>query len=339
MASENETYDVIIIGVGPAGLAAGLYTARDRLKTLMLDKNGLPGGQIMLTERVENFPGYKKIAGPELIQNMREQVEAFGAQIVVNQQATALKRLGDDGLIEVTVNAGEKTYRSRAVIVSPGSDYRQLGVPGEEELRQATRVSYCATCDGAFYRDKHVLTVGGGNTAVEDTIYLAERFTSKITMIHRRKEFRAQEILVEELRKAAEEKNIDIKLPYVLEEIVATADKADIDHVRIRNVETDQVERLKVDGVFLFVGMVPNTPWLRGTLEMNDAGYIACDCTTMQTSMPGVFVAGDCRQQAAMQLATACGDGVVAAMMLKGYFRDPSQWGFSLGESGAAEGW
>jgi thioredoxin reductase (NADPH) len=145
-------------------------------------------------------------------------------------------------------------------------------------------------------------------------------------MIHRRREFRAQEVLVEELHKAARERGIDIKLPYVVEEIVSNADKTDLDHVRIRNVETGQVERLKVDGVFVFVGMTPNTGFLKGVVEMNQAGYIACDPVTMKTASPGVFVAGDCRQLAAMQLATACADGVVAAMGLKAHYRDASAW-------------
>jgi len=336
--SDSDAYEVIIVGAGPAGLAAGLYAARDRYKTLLLEKNGLPGGQIMLTERIENYPGYESVAGPNLIEHMRKQAESFGAEVRANQAVTSLRRR-QDGLLEVQTNKGKQQYVSRAVILSPGSDYRKLGVPGEEELRQATKVSYCATCDGAFYRDQHVLTVGGGNTAVEDTIYLATRFVKKVTMIHRRKEFRAQQVLVEELYEAAKEKDIEIKLPYVLEEIVGSKDNAEIDHVRIRNVETNQTEELKVGGVFLFVGMVPNTQWLRGAVEMNDAGYIACDCTTLKTSLPGVFVAGDCRQQAAMQLATACGDGVVAAMMLKEYFRDPESWSRTMAKEGIAAGW
>ncbi|MHC4563670.1 MAG: NAD(P)/FAD-dependent oxidoreductase, partial [Planctomycetota bacterium] len=319
----------------PAGLSAGLYTARDRYRTLLLDKNGLPGGQIMLTEHIENYPGYVKIGGFELIEHMKQQVLNFDAEIRTNQAVTGLSR--NNGLIGVEVNGGEITYAARAVILAPGSDYRQLGVPGEDEMRQATLVSYCATCDGAFYRDKHVLVVGGGNTAVEDTVYLAERFTKKITMIHRRTEFRAQKILVEELHKAAESHDIDIKLPYVLDRIVPSEDGTDIAHVAIRNVETDHVEQIEVDGVFVFAGMVPNTAFVRGAVDMNEAGYIACDCTTLKTSMPGVFVAGDCRQRAAMQLATACADGVVAAMMLKDYYRDPTSWPATMAEDGIEE--
>lgn len=335
---ENEPYDVVIVGGGPAGLSAALYTARDRYRTLILEKNGLPGGQIMLTEKIENYPGWEEITGPALIEHQRNQVEKFGAEIATIKSVGALRRR-DDGLIELDVNKGEETCLARAVILSPGSDYRQLGAPGESEMRGAGKVSYCATCDGAFYRDKQVLTVGGGNTAVEDTIYLATRFVKKTTIIHRRTEFRAQKVLVEKLYQTAEEKDIDIKLPYVADRIVATADGSEIDHVEIRNVETGQVEQLKVDGVFMFVGMIPNTKWLRGVVEMNDAGYIACDCSTLRTSMPGVFVAGDCRQRAAMQLATACGDGVLAAMEVKEYFKDTSVWEEAMDEKGLVEGW
>ncbi len=334
--SQEGLYDVTIVGAGPAGLAAALYAARDRYKTLVLEKNGLPGGQIMLTESIENYPGYERIGGFELVEKMKQQVLNFDAEIVANRQVEGITRR-DDGVIELSVNGGEQTFLTRAVILSPGSDYRQLGVPGETQMRQATKVSYCATCDGAFYRDKHVLVVGGGNTAVEDTLYLINRFCRKVTMIHRRTEFRAQKVLVEELYQTSGQKDLDIRVPYVLDEILPNPTGDDIDRVRIRNVETHATEDLEVDGVFIFVGMIPNTGFLRGEVDMNDAGYIACDCVTLKTSMPGVFVAGDCRQQAAMQLATATADGVVAAMMLKDYFRDPASWNQTLGADGVGE--
>jgi len=330
-------YDVIIVGAGPAGLAAGLYTARDRYRTLLLEKNGLPGGQIMLTEHIENYPGYEKVGGFEIVEHMKAQVTNFGATIVANQAVTKITR--KDGGFVVETNNGEKTFTGRAILLAPGSDYRQLNLPGEAQMRQATRVSYCATCDGAFYRDKEVLTIGGGNTAVEDTVYLATRFCKKTTMIHRRREFRAQKVLVEELYAAAKEHNIDVKLPYVPVEIVPSADGTQIDHVKIQNVETRAVEELKVDGVFIFAGMVPNTKWLGDFLPLDEHGYISADPVTMKTCSPGVWVAGDCRQNAAMQLATATGDGVVAAMGLREYFRDPSSWGVQPCDSENGKGY
>lgn len=323
--SDPEIFDVAILGAGPAGLAAGLYTSRDRYSTLMLEKNGLPGGQIMLTESIENYPGWEQVGGPELVQHMANQVKNFGTEIRTGQEVSTLRRR-DDGILEIDVNDGEATYQARTIILAPGSDYRQLGVPGETELRGVGKVSYCATCDGAFYRDKEVLAVGGGNTAVEDAIYLATRFAKKVTLIHRRTEFRAQKVLVEELYAKADEHNIEIKLPYVLDKIVSNADTTAIDHALVRNVDTDKTEQLKVDGVFMFVGMVPNTGFCKGFVEVNDDGYIPADATTMRTKTPGVFVAGDCRANAAMQLATACGDGVTAAMMIKNYLRDPAWW-------------
>ena len=323
---QDQQYDVIIVGAGPAGLAAGLYAARDRYKTLLLERNGLPGGQILLTERIENYPGYEQITGPDLIDHQRKQVEAFGAEIRINQAVDSIRRDDSTGLLHVVVNGGEANYTARAIILTPGSDYRHLGCQGELDMRNVGKVSYCATCDGAFYRDKEILTVGGGNTAVEDTIYLAKRFARKVTMVHRRREFRAQQVLVEELNETAKSHDLTLKLPYILEKIVPTSDGQQIDHVEIRDLTTDQSESLHVDGVFIFVGMVPNTGFLKGIVEINPAGYIVADPASLKTSMPGVFVAGDCRDQAAMQLATAVGDGVVAAMMLKQYFRNPDAW-------------
>lgn len=334
-----EIYDLVIIGAGPAGLAGGLYAARDGYRTVLLEKNPMPGGQIMLTERIENYPGWETISGFDLVQNMRTQVEKFGATIASSQPVVALSRRAD-GIIEVVTDDGEKkTWLARAVILAPGSDYRRLGAPGEDALRQATKVSYCATCDGAFYRGKDILCVGGGNTAVEDTIYLAKRFARKVTLVHRRTEFRAQKVLVEELHELAKEKGIDIKTPCVVDAIVPTPDGAAIDHVKVRNVDTGAIEQVKVDGVFIFVGMDPNTGWLRGFVEINEAGYIAADPITMKTATPGVFVAGDCRQNAPLQLATACADGVTAAMQLKEFFRNPGAWSKNAEENGGEKGW
>jgi len=337
-AGVDQVYDVIIIGAGPAGLAAGIYAARDRHRTLLFEKSALPGGQIMLANRVENYPGYESITGRDLIDHMAKQVAAFGGEIATGRAATVL-RPRPDGLLEVAANGDERAYVTRAAILALGSHYRQLGVPGEAEMRQAGRVSYCAICDGPFYRDKEVLVVGGGNTAVQDAAYLAKQFTRKLTIVHRRREFRAEKVLVEELYAVANEKDVDVKLPYVIAEIVGSDDKTKIDHVTIRNVETDETEAMRPDGVFVLVGTVPDSQFLRGTVDMDDAGHIACDPRRLTTSMRGVFVAGDCRQGAPMQLVTACADGALAAMMAKEYFREPSARSRIAAERGPAEGW
>ncbi len=321
----SENYDCIIVGAGPAGLAAGLYTARDRLKTLILEKF-MPGGQINNTERIENYPGIERIDGPGLIQSMQKQAESFGAEIKTGCEVTSLEKLKDDN---IAVTCDKDTFIARAVILAPGSDYRKLSIPGEDQFR-GSGVSYCGTCDAPFFRGKHVVAVGGGNTAVEETLHLT-KFAEKVTMIHRRDEFRAAQILVEELLEKANEPNSNLTIKY---STIATAiqGEGNVQSVKLKNVKTNQEENYPCDGVFVFVGMVPNTGFLKGFVELTDKDFIKCECAYLRTNVPGVFVAGDCRIGAAMQLATAAGDGVVAAMMLKQYFRDPNWWNESVSD-------
>jgi len=321
----SENYDCIIVGAGPAGLAAGLYTARDRLKTLILEKF-MPGGQINNTERIENYPGIERIDGPGLIQSMQKQAESFGAEIKTGCEVTSLEKLKDDN---IAVTCDKDTFIARAVILAPGSDYRKLSIPGEDQFR-GSGVSYCGTCDAPFFRGKHVVAVGGGNTAVEETLHLT-KFAEKVTMIHRRDEFRAAQILVEELLEKANEPNSNLIIKY---STIATAiqGEGNVQSVKLKNVKTNQEEDYPCDGVFVFVGMVPNTGFLKGFVELTNKDFIKCDCAYLRTNVPGVFVAGDCRIGAAMQLATAVGDGVVAAMMLKQYFRDPNWWNESVSD-------
>ncbi|MHC4426653.1 MAG: NAD(P)/FAD-dependent oxidoreductase [Planctomycetota bacterium] len=315
----SEDYDCIIVGAGPAGLAAALYTLRDRLKTLILEKF-MPGGQINNTDRIENYPGIGRIDGPGLIEQMQKQAESFGAVIKTSSEVTSLEKLQGGN---IAVHCDEDKYVTRAVILAPGSDYRKLGVPGEEQFR-GSGVSYCGTCDAPFFKGKRVVAVGGGNTAVEETLHLV-RFAEKVTMIHRRDEFRAAEVLVEELLEKANEPNSNLTIKY---STVATAINGQnkVESTTLKNVKTGQEEDYPCDGAFIFVGMVPNTDFLKDFVELTDHGFIKCECAYLRTSVPGVFVAGDCRIGAAMQLATAAGDGVVAAMMLKQYFRDPNWW-------------
>jgi thioredoxin reductase (NADPH) len=330
----SENYDCIIIGAGPAGLGAALYASRDRLKTLVLEKL-LPGGQISTTNRIENYPGIERIDGPGLIERMQKQAVTFGAEIKTSSEVTALKKLQDGN---IKVSCDKDTYIARAVILAPGSDYRKLGVPGEEEFRSAgAGVSYCGTCDAPFFKGKQVVAVGGGNTALEETLHLI-KFAEKVTLIHRRDEFRATKVLQEELLAKANEPNSSLIIKY---STVATAIEGEgkVQSIKLKNVKTGEEENYLCDGVFIFVGMVPNTGFLRGFVELTENGFIKCDCAYLRTKVPGIFVAGDCRIGAAMQLATAIGDGVVAAMMLKQYFRDPNWWSETVSDILQPGGW
>jgi len=312
-------YDSIIIGAGPAGLAAALYNSRDRFKTLVLEKF-YAGGQIITTDRIENYPGYENISGPDLIEKMKKQIDSFGAEFKT-EEVKKLTKL-PNGNIEI--NCGKKTFIGKSVIIACGSSYRKLGVPGEEEFRNAgAGVSYCGTCDAPFFKGKKVVAVGGGNTAVEEALHVA-KFAAELTLVHRRQEFRATKVLVEELMsKAGTGGNIKLKL-----DTVVTAIQGDkkVEKVRLKNVKTNKEEILPCDGVFIFVGMVPNTSFLNGFVDLTEAGFVKCDVGFLRTKVPGVFVAGDCRTGAAMQLATAIGDGVNAAMMTKQYLRDATWW-------------
>ena len=311
--------EVVIVGAGPAGLAAALYAARDRFQTIVLDKF-VPGGQINLTDRIENYPAIAQISGRDMVAAMQKQAESFGAKIQINSEVTGLNRL-DNGFIAVKTD--EDTYLGRVVILAPGSDYRKLGVPGEEKFRQAgSGVSYCGTCDAPFFKDKQVVTIGGGNVAVEDTLHLA-KYCKKVIMVHRRQEFRATKILVEELLEETKKGVIEIRYDTVVTAINGT-DK--VESATLKNVKSSQTRKQPCDGVFIFVGMIPNTRFLQGVVELDDNGFIKCDPKYLRTNIAGVFVAGDCRVGAAMQLATAIGDGVAAAMFMKEHLRDPAWW-------------
>ncbi len=321
MSENTNIYDCIIVGAGPAGLASALYTARDRLNTLVLEKF-MPGGQIANTDRIENYPGFDKVDGPDLIMKMQAQVKSFGAEIKSGSEVTGLKKLNDG---DIEVSCDDKIYVGKVVVLAPGSDYRKLGIPGEAEFRSAgTGVSYCGTCDAPFFREKEVLAVGGGNTAVEETLHLC-KFADKVTLIHRRDEFRATKVLVEELLAKANEPDSNLVIKYDTIPVAIEGD-GKVQSAKLKNVKNEEIADYPCDGVFIFIGMVPNTGFLKGSVELNDAGFIKCDCGYLRTKVPGVFVAGDCRVGAAMQLATATGDGVAAAIMIKQYLRDANWW-------------
>jgi thioredoxin reductase (NADPH) len=324
----EKEYDCIIVGAGPAGLGAGLYAARDRAKTILLEKF-YPGGQINTTDRIENYPGYENISGPDLVMKMLQQVQTFGGEVKTSAEVTGLERRSDG---RIAVQCDKDIYVGRVVILTPGSSYRHLGVPGEDEFRQAgAGVSYCGTCDAPFFRDKVVVAIGGGNTAVEDTLHLA-KYAKKVIMVHRRQEFRATQVLVEELmtKVNAAQSNLELRLDST---ITAIEGKDRVQQTVIKNVKTGQTETISCDGVFIFVGMVPNTDFLKSFVELTDAGFIKCDTAYLRTNVPGVFVAGDCRIGAAMQLVTAVADGVNAAMWMKHYLRDAAWWNAPLSDT------
>ena len=330
----EKVYDCVIVGCGPAGLGAALYSARDGFSTLILEKF-YPGGQINTTDRIENYPGFDKISGPDLIEKMVNQVNEFGAEIKPGSEVTSLKKL-DDGNIQI--NCDKESYVGRSVILTPGSSYRKLGVPGEEEFRNAgAGVSYCGTCDAPFFKDKKVVAVGGGNVAVEDALHLA-KFASEVILVHRRQEFRATKVLVDELMEKVNEagSNMKLKLDCV---VTAIEGEGKVQSVKVKNVKTEETEEIACDGAFIFVGMVPNTEFLKGFVELTDSGFIKCDSSYLRTAVPGVFVAGDCRIGAAMQLVTAVADGVLTAMMIKQYFRNSSWWNEPVSDALQPGGW
>lgn len=327
-------FDVVIIGAGPAGLGCALYTARNRLKTLVLEKM-IPGGQIYNTDRIENYPGIVRVDGPSLIDQMQKQVESFGAEIRPGCEVTSLEKLKDGN---VAILCGKHTHVARAVVLALGSHYRRLCVPGEEEFRNAgAGVSYCGTCDAPFFRGKEVVSVGGGNTAIEETLHLA-KYAKKVTLIHRRAEFRADRVLVEELKAQAAKPDSNVVI--VCDSIITAIQGKDrVQSVRLKNVRTNDEQDYPCDGVFVFVGMVPNTGFLKGIIQLTEHGFIRVDCAYLRTSMPGVFAAGDCRIGAAMQLATAVADGVNAAITMKQYFRDPQWWHMPVTDEIQPGGW
>ncbi len=334
MIVSETVYDCIIIGCGPAGLGAALYTSRDGFSTLVLEKF-YPGGQINNTDRIENYPGFEQISGPDLIANMTAQVGSLGAEIKGGSEVTSLKKL-DNGNIEIKCD--DDVYIGRAVILAPGSSYRKLGAPGEEEFRSAgAGVSYCGTCDAPFFKDRKVVACGGGNVAVEDALHLA-KFAAEVTLIHRRQEFRATKVLVDELMEKVNEPGSNMKL--MLDSVVTEINgEGKVESVKVKNVKTDQVSDIACDGAFIFIGMVPNTDFLDGFVELTEHGFIKCDSAYLRTAVPGVFATGDCRVGAGMQLATAVADGVLAALNIKQYFRDANWWNEPVSDALQPGGW
>ena len=297
--------DLIIIGAGPGGLTAGLYAARARLKTLMLEKLS-PGGQVLLTDWVENYPGFPKgISGFELVDRMRQQAERFG--LVIENQEVCRLELSPNKKVVVT---DKQSLETKALILTSGATPRKLGIEGEERLT-GKGVSYCATCDGPFYRDQEVALIGGGDTAVEEALFLT-RFVTRVHLIHRRDELRATKLLRE--RVMAQEK-INIIWDTVATRVLGDTE---VKGVELKNVKTGDTSQLSVQGVFVFVGYIPNNELVKGQLDLDTLGFVVTD-NDMQTSVPGVFAAGDIRSKILRQVATAVGDGATAVFAVERY--------------------
>ena len=301
-------YDIAIIGGGPAGLTAGIYGARAGLKTIILEKLS-PGGQVVTTDVVENYPGFPEpVGGFELADKMRTQATNFGAEIR-SVEVTGIDVQPEDDL--KLVSLGNETISALAVIIATGAEHKRLGVPGEDRF-WGSGISCCATCDGMFYRDKHVVVVGGGDTAVKEAIFLT-RFASKITMVHRRDRLRATKILQDRI--LAMDDKIEFAWKSVVKEVMGDNK---VQAVRLSSVDTGEERILECEGVFLFVGFTPNTGFLRGFMELDKGGYVITD-DDMATSIPGVFACGDVRKKLFRQIVTACGEGATAAFAAEKY--------------------
>jgi thioredoxin reductase (NADPH) len=297
-------YDLIIIGAGPAGLTAAIYAGRARLTTLVL-AGILPGGQPANTDVVENFPGFPEgIGGPELAQRWQSQAVRFGAQVVTDVVT------GVDFSAPFTVRTHSRAYRGHTVIVASGAVPRRLGVPGEDRFF-GRGVSVCATCDGFFYKDKRVIVVGGGDSAIVEGIFLT-RFAKEVVVIHRRDELRAIQINREH---AFANPKMRFVWDSVVEEILG---ESTVTGVRVRNVKTGETSLIDADGVFIYVGMVPTTDIYAGQLELDESGYVVSD-RHQRTNIPGVFVAGDVQDPHYRQLVVAAGTGAIAAMQAERY--------------------
>lgn len=297
--SEERMYDVIIAGAGPAGMTAAVYASRANLETLMIER-GIPGGQMADTEDVENYPGFEHILGADLSNNMFEHAKKFGAEYGYGD----IKEVIDHGDYK-TVVAGKKEYNTRALIITTGAEYKKLGTTGEEELT-GRGVSYCAVCDGAFFKKKNLIVIGGGDSAVEEGGYLT-RFADKVTVVHRRGELRAQKILQE---RAFENEKMDFIWNTVVEKINGEGGK--VSSVSLRNRETGEEYEQPVDGVFVYIGTVPLSEPFVSLGITNEEGYIPTN-ENMETSVKGVFAAGDIREKTLRQIVTATGDGSIAA--------------------------
>jgi thioredoxin reductase (NADPH) len=309
LLSKKDIYDVIIIGGGPAGLTAGIYTSRARLSSLLIEKLGF-GGQAAITDKVENYPGFiGGITGPELVHNMEEQAKSFGLNTLFGE-VTGVELSEEDSVKRVFVNNEPEPYQCLSLIVAAGHEQRKLGVPGEDQYT-GRGISYCATCDGAFFRNLPVAVVGGGDVAIEEALFLT-RFVERVHIIHRRDRLRATKILQE---RAFSNNKIELVLDSVLDEIFG---RTTVEGVKVRNLKTGERKDLGVSGVFVFIGWISTLSFLGDIVEKSEDGYIIVD-KEMATSTEGIFACGDCCKKNLRQIVAACGDGATAAFSAQHY--------------------
>jgi thioredoxin reductase (NADPH) len=302
-----ETYDLVILGGGPTGLAAGLYGTRSRLKTLVLER-GTIGGQLAVTEDIENYPGIEAITGPELGQKMLEHAEKFGLEM----EYVEVESVDLESKIKV-VRTDDKEYHAKALVIATGSTHNKLEIPGEDEF-SGRGVSYCAVCDGAFFRDRDLIVVGGGDAAVEEGTYLT-RFASKVTIVHRRDELRATKLLQE---RAFANPKMDFLWDSTVEEVKGNGL---VGSVAVKDLKAGRVYDRPVDGVFIYVGLSPNSQFLEGALPADEMGHLHVNLK-METKFSGVFAAGDIREQSSRQVASSVGDGATAAIFAEKYIAE-----------------
>ncbi len=308
-AQEHKVYDTIIIGGGAAGLTTAIYAQRDRFDTLILEKKNI-GGNAFLTEKIENYPGFNEISGPDLMQKMEEQAKVYGATIKTGEDVKEINK--KEGRFYITTKGNE--YIGKSVVLATGSTYRKLGIPNEEELI-GSGIHFCATCDGAFYRDREVIVIGGGNSALEEGIFLAG-FCKKVKIINRSSEFKASKTYIEKL---PEIENITT---YIDKSSVAfeADEKGLFKGVRVKDNKTGEEELITADGAFIFIGLIPNTETFKGVVGLNERGFIQTKGLA-ETTTTGIFAAGDCREGAIAQVAAATGEGVLASYGVRAYLK------------------
>lgn len=304
--TENNHFDAIIIGGGPAGMTAGIYLSRARLKTLIIS-DGVLGGQMVLTHEIANYPGVESISGYQLSNIMKKQAKTFGCVIKGNTSVDSFNLEGE--IKEVTLSDGS-IYTANAVILTPGGRSRTLNMPGEAQFK-GRGISYCATCDGDFFTGKEIVVVGGGNSALEEAVSLT-KYATKVTIVHQFDHFQAFEYAVEEAK-------ANDKINFIMESSIVKFNGDDkLESVEIENLKTGEIQDFKTDGVFIFIGYVPNTEFLKGTLNMNKWNEIIVD-SDMLTSIPGVYAAGDSIVKRYRQVTTAVGDATIAALAASNY--------------------